>query len=155
MMKKMLFVMNPYAGMRRASRYVADITSAFQRTYYMAAAGAVVFPVWSLLENRHDLWAVVEPVTQPGFLLPVLFLSVFSTSVAYLIMNFASNYLTAARFSAFTNLSTVVTVMAGVLILREPFLPIIVPTTAMIIVGVWGVQKFTPEYFRNKKQASE
>ena len=85
----------------------------------------------------------------------VLFLSVFSTSVAYLIMNFASNYLTAARFSAFTNLSTVVTVMAGVLILREPFLPIIVPTTAMIIVGVWGVQKFTPEYFRNKKQASE
>lgn len=30
-MKKMLFVMNPYAGMRRASRYLADIIALFNR----------------------------------------------------------------------------------------------------------------------------
>ena len=34
MMKKMLFVMNPYAGMRRASRYVADIIALFNRAGY-------------------------------------------------------------------------------------------------------------------------
>ena len=33
-MKKMLFVMNPYAGMRRASRYVADIIALFNRAGY-------------------------------------------------------------------------------------------------------------------------
>ena len=33
-MKKMLFVMNPYAGTRRANRYLADILSVFNRAGY-------------------------------------------------------------------------------------------------------------------------
>ena len=33
-MKKMLFIMNPYSGMRRASRYLADIISLFNRNGY-------------------------------------------------------------------------------------------------------------------------
>jgi YegS/Rv2252/BmrU family lipid kinase len=42
MMKKMLFVMNPFAGQRRANRYLADILTAFNRggydvTVYMTA----------------------------------------------------------------------------------------------------------------------
>ncbi len=33
-MKKMLFVMNPYAGVRRATRYLSDILSVFNRAEY-------------------------------------------------------------------------------------------------------------------------
>ena len=33
-MKKMLFVMNPYAGMRKGNRYLADIISIFNRAQY-------------------------------------------------------------------------------------------------------------------------
>ena len=33
-MKKMLFIMNPYSGMRRATRYLADIISLFNRNGY-------------------------------------------------------------------------------------------------------------------------
>lgn len=33
-MKKMLFIMNPYAGMRRANRYLADIISLFNKAGY-------------------------------------------------------------------------------------------------------------------------
>ena len=33
-MKKMLFIMNPYAGMRKANRYVTDIISIFNRADY-------------------------------------------------------------------------------------------------------------------------
>jgi YegS/Rv2252/BmrU family lipid kinase len=33
-MKKMLFVMNPYSGLRRASRYLADIVAMFNRADY-------------------------------------------------------------------------------------------------------------------------
>lgn len=33
-MKKMLFIMNPYSGMRRANRYLADIISMFNRADY-------------------------------------------------------------------------------------------------------------------------
>lgn len=37
-MKKMLFVMNPYAGQRRANRYLADILSIFNRAGYRVEA---------------------------------------------------------------------------------------------------------------------
>ena len=134
------------------ARHISGETTAFQRTYYMAATGAVVFPIWALLEHWDAPAEMLAPIASPGFLPSVLFLGLFSTFVAYLIMNFASNHLPAARFSAFTNLTTIVTVMAGVLILHEPFLPIIVPTTIMIIVGVWGVQKFTPETMAARKK---
>ena len=33
-MKKMLFIMNPYSGMRRAARYLADIIALFNRHGY-------------------------------------------------------------------------------------------------------------------------
>lgn len=134
------------------ARHAANITTAFQRTYYMAVSGAIVFPLWALLEHRDNPAQILAPVVESSFLISVLFLGLVSTSIAYLIMNFASNHLTAARFSAFTNLTTIVTVMAGVLILHEPFLPIIVPTTIMILVGVWGVQKYTPEYLAQRKK---
>ena len=45
MAKKMLFVMNPYAGMRKGSRYLADIISIFNQggyevvTYMTAGTG--------------------------------------------------------------------------------------------------------------------
>ena len=37
-MKKLLFVMNPYAGMRRANRYTADIIALFNRAGYEVTA---------------------------------------------------------------------------------------------------------------------
>ena len=37
-MKKMLFVMNPYAGMRKANRYVADILTIFNQAGYEVTA---------------------------------------------------------------------------------------------------------------------
>ena len=33
-MKKMLFIMNPFSGMRRANRYLADIISLFNQADY-------------------------------------------------------------------------------------------------------------------------
>lgn len=127
------------------SRHIADMITSFQRTYYMVATGALVFPLWAMLENRQDLSLMIAPLKEPNFLVAILFLSVLSTVLAYLGMNYAASYLPAARYSAFTNLSTIFAILAGVLIHGEPFLPVMIPTTVMIIVGVWGVQKFTPE----------
>ena len=33
-MKKMLFVMNPYSGMRKAAKYLTDIIAVFNRAGY-------------------------------------------------------------------------------------------------------------------------
>lgn len=133
------------------SRRLAGTFTTFQRTYYMITTGTIVFPIWAFVENHQDPMRVIAPVTNPEFILSALFLGLISTLAAYMFLNYATANLTAARFTAFTSLTTLVGVLSGVLIMGEPFLPIMVPTTIMIIVGTWGVQRFTREYVLERR----
>ena len=59
-MKKMLFIMNPYSGMRRASRYLSDIIGLFNRHGYevithMTGAQGEAIDVVAQTANRVDL----------------------------------------------------------------------------------------------------
>lgn len=61
------------AGYMVASRACADSFSAFERTYVTCLMGAAAFGVLSLLEHRHDLRAVVQPMTHAPFVLAIRF----------------------------------------------------------------------------------
>ena len=108
----------------------------------LLAVGAAAFGVLSLLEHRHDLSAVVQPMTHAPFVLAILFLSVVASVLSYLALNRALEVLPVARTAALINFSTVVSVLAGVLILREPFGWVSAAASAAILVGIWGVQRF-------------
>ena len=125
-----------------ASRACADSFSAFERTYVTCLMGTVSFGALSLLEHRHDLSAVVQPMTHAPFVLAILFLSVVASVLSYLALNRALEVLPVARTAALINLSTVVSVLAGVLLLREPFGWVSAVASAAILVGIWGVQRF-------------
>ena len=71
----------------------------------------------------------------------MVYLSLFSSIAAFLLINFASGELTVAKTTAFCNLTTVISVFAGVIFLGEPFTALSLAASAVIIVGVWGVQK--------------
>ena len=144
----LLFVMAVAAGSAYfvVGRHVKDSLSAFQRTFYLAVSGCAAFFVWALLENLRNPMAILQAVTVPRFVWPVVYLGIVSTILAYFLVNYATVRLPAARFMAFCNLSTILTVLCGMLILKEPYVPALIPTTVMILVGVWGVQKYTPEY---------
>ena len=43
-MKKMLFIMNPYAGKRRANKYLADILEMFNRADYLVTVHMTAGP---------------------------------------------------------------------------------------------------------------
>ena len=62
--------------------------------------------------------------------------------LSYLALNRALEVLPVARTAALINFSTVVSVLAGVLILREPFGWVSAAASAAILVGIWGVQRF-------------
>ena len=109
------------AGYMVACRACADSFSAFERTYVTCLMGAAAFGVLSLLEHRHDLSAVVQPVTHAPFVLAILFLSVVASVLSYIALNRALEVLPIARTAVLINLSTVVSVLTGVLILHEPF----------------------------------
>ena len=104
--------------------------------------GAAAFGVLSVLEHRHDLSAVVLPMTHAPFALAIVFLSVVASVLSYLALNRALEVLPVARTAALINFSTVVSVLAGVLLLREPFGWVSAVASAAILVGIWGVQRF-------------
>ena len=58
-----------------------------------------------------------------------------------MLLNYANNYLPVAKTTAFCNLTTVISLFAGVIFLGEPFGALSLLASVMIVLGIWGVQK--------------
>ena len=96
------------AGYIVACRACSGSFTAFERTYITCGMGAAAFGVLSVLEHRHDLSAVVLPMTHAPFALAIVFLSVVASVLSYLALNRALEVLPVARTAALINFSTVV-----------------------------------------------
>ena len=120
----------------------ADFTP-FERTWSMAALGVVFFFVWALLENISHPSVLIEALTLPGFAVSAVYLGIGSTAISYVLISYCATHLPVARSTVFNNVYTIVAILSGNLFLHEPFLPMLIPCTVMILVGVWGVQRFS------------
>ena len=123
------------------SRRMSVQFSALERTVVMMAVAAVVFTLLAVLECRHEPARLIAPLGNGTFLLSMLYLALLSSIVAFLMINFASNTLPVAKTTAFCNLTTAISMFAGVAFLHEPFNAAMLLAAAMIILGVWKVQK--------------
>ena len=56
-------------------------------------------------------------------------------------INYALTHISVTITASFSNLTTVVSVLAGVLLLHEPFSILQVIAVALILLGVYGVNK--------------
>lgn len=121
-------------------RFSADFTP-FTRTYVMMLSGMVFFGAFACVENAAQPTRMLVPLGQPEFLAAIAYLGGVSSVGAFLLINYANGHLTLARVTAFANVTTVVSVFAGVVFLREsiPFVGWI--ASALILLGVYGVQK--------------
>lgn len=123
------------------SRKTADTFSALERTYVMMLVAAVCFTALAAWECRSDMGRMLAPLASGRFLGAMLYLSMASSITAFLLLNFANGELPVGKVTAFCNLTTVISVFAGVIFLGEPFTALSLAASAVIIVGVWGVQK--------------
>ncbi|MDO4582321.1 MAG: DMT family transporter [Bacillota bacterium] len=121
------------------SRKIAAEVSSFERTYVMFAEGCLVFTILALLQMHGHMQELLLPFSSPVFWRAVIYLSAASSVVAYIALNYTLNYLTVAQSSIFANLTTVITILAGVLILDEPFGVKQIIGSAIIILAVYGV----------------
>ena len=96
----------------------------------------------ALIRTRFDLRAFFAPLAEPKFLLPVLFLSICCSVVSYFLLSYMATYMTVTRSTAYANLTTAVSVVAGALILKESFTWLSAVFCAVILVGIYGVQRF-------------
>ncbi len=122
------------------SRMISDRYSPLERTYMMMASGLVIFMSIALYENRGEPIRIFAPFLNFSFASGILYLGVVSSVVAFFLLNYANTYLPVSKTTVFSNFTTVVSVLAGVVFLKEPFSGKAFFAILMIVVGVWGVQ---------------
>ena len=123
------------------SRKASAQFSVLERTVVMMAVAAGTFTVLAVIQCRSDLTQLIEPMRHAPFLGAMAYLALCSSIVAFLSLNFANNYLPVAKSTAFANLTTVISLFAGVIFLHEPFGVVSLAASVMIVAGIWGVQK--------------
>lgn len=124
------------------SRGISEEFTPFERTYGMFLVGSAVYLIIALIENIDNPAEILVPFTHTEFLGATLFLSILSSVVAFMLLNYTNTYLPVAKSTSFSNVTTVVSVFAGSVFIGEPVTVISVIASFMIIIGVWGVQKF-------------
>jgi len=123
-----------------SSRKISSEFSTFERTYAMTVIGMVSFVLISLVENLSNPMAIFVSFSKPTYTFAILYLGVFSSVIAFLCLNFANTHLPVAKTTVFSNITTVVSVIAGRIFLNEIVSIETIIAVIMIIVGVIGVQ---------------
>ena len=127
------------------SRGIPDEFTVYERTYFMQVMGAVFYTVLALTEQRGSLGAIIAPLANGEFVLSMLFLSLGASVLGYSLFNYAVSNAPMANVISLCNLTTVISVAAGIVLLNEPFSPVSVIAMLAVLVGIWGVQKFPPK----------
>jgi drug/metabolite transporter (DMT)-like permease len=125
---------------RRASRAWNPI----ETTFAMMWTGAIVFGAAALVRGL-SLGALAGRGAGPGLLeraapawAGILYLGLLSSILAFFLINFTLVRLKVSQSVVFSNLTTVISVAAGVVIRGEGFGPVQMLGAAMIVLGVWG-----------------
>lgn len=123
-----------------SSRKISGEFSAFERTYAMTLIGVVSFVLIALVENIQNPINLISGFFEPLYLYSILYLGIVSSVVAFLLLNFANTHLPVAKTTVFSNITTVVSVIAGVVFLDEQISALVILGVTMIVTGVVGVQ---------------
>ena len=127
------------------SRSISGRFTPFERTYVMMGLAAAVFTGLAMAESGGNLSGYFTPLNNLTYLGPLLYLGLLASVVSFFLSGYALTHLSVARESVFSNLTTAVSVLAGVVFLKEPFSWLSLLFCLLILAGIWGVQKSAKE----------
>ncbi len=109
-------------------------------TYVMIFIGFISFNALSIVDRLYqgDLKTYFSAFSSNDFLISILYLGILSSVVTSLLSNYALSIISAPKMSVFNNLSTLVTVVAGVLLLNETLYYYHIIGIVSILIGVLG-----------------
>ena len=109
-------------------------------TYIMTFIGFVTFNTMSIINHifKGTLNLYFKPFSSPLFVISILYLGVISSLITSLLSNYALSKIEASKMSVFNNLSTLISIVAGVLFLSEKLEYFHVIGAIMIILGIIG-----------------
>ena len=122
------------------SRNCSKEFSPFERTYFMFLIGTVCFNAIAAVSLKGDYFlGIASAFSQKEFIIAIFYLAVVSSVAAFMLYNYSTSKITAICSSSFSNIITVISVLAGVLILKEKFSLLQLILCLPIIAGIWGV----------------
>lgn len=124
------------------SRSESKHYSPFERTYIMFLVGTIGFNAIAVISlGGNYIWELTSAVSSPQLWGAIAYLSVFSSIAAFMLYNYSTSVISAVRSASFSNIITVVSVLAGILILKETLSVPQLICCVLIIIGVFGVNK--------------
>ena len=123
-----------YVFSKKSGKYYNSL----ERTYVMFAVGSVFYIILALIQcmNKYDE-LIFTAFKQPVFWGSIMYLSVFSSVFAFLLLNFGSSYISVSKASLYANITTVISIVAGVVILGEVFTIQQIIGAVIIIINVY------------------
>ena len=120
--------------------------SAFELTYVMFTVGFVFFAALAFIQYGAQTPVMLRDALGHGrFIAAVLYLGGVASVGAYMLANYSLARLPVARSTIFTSLSTVVSVLSGIVLMKDPFTATSVAAFVLIMIGVWGVNRFAEQ----------
>jgi drug/metabolite transporter (DMT)-like permease len=117
---------------RKSSRHFTPM----ETTFAMMVSGTATFGLLAFFCGRPNIAQRIVPA-----LPSIAYLGGLSSVVAFFLVNFNLSRLRASQSSVFSNLSTAISVAAGVIFLGERFGPPQVIGGILILIGVWGANR--------------
>lgn len=121
---------------KTVNRKASEEFSPYERTFMVLAISAIVFTLSGMSAVKWDMAAYVAPLIEPRYILSVLSLSLLSSILANILVNYALGKMSLFKVSSFGALSTLCSAVAGIVFLKEPFSISLVVGGILILVGV-------------------
>lgn len=126
------------------SRKLSREFTPMELTYSMMGLGTLFFNAVSIGSHiiSKDLNLYFEPLGSESFLISIGYLGILSSIIAFFLINYTLSKIEASKSAVLANISTIVSIIGGVVFLKESFQYYHVIGSLAIIAGVWGTNYF-------------
>lgn len=118
--------------------------SSMELSYVMIGISFISFNILAI--GKHaidgDIASFISPLSHVNFIIAILYLGILSSFLTSYLSNYVLSKVESYKMSVFTNLATVISVIAGVVFLNEDISYFHIIGSALIIVGVIGANFF-------------
>lgn len=142
------------AGYNVLARKITKKYKIADLTYMMTFIGFLSFNLISIVDHglRGTLNVYFKPFVSPLFVISVLYLGILSSLVTSLLSNYTLSQIEASKMSVFSNLSTLITMLAGVIFLNESLYYYHIIGAVMIIAGIIGTNFLDKKILKNNSE---
>lgn len=118
--------------------------SSLEITVWMTLLAFLTFNLWSISYHLYNnsINQFLEPLMHKEFLFTIFYLGVLSSVLTSFLTNFALSKIAASQIAVFNNLSPIITIIGGILILNEKLYNHQIIGGIFVVVGVFITQIF-------------